>query len=630
MAPQPTPHAVRVEGPTERLRLVRERWQSLAYCSCLESSRPMRPGGSNPSRSARASVLAVLALAASVDGAAAEPENGAITFAGRLEGKPVIYMSDPDSSALRVIPTRGWAGDPAASPGGRRIAFTRRGSVGAQIWTAYTDGSSRVQLTTGPSDFEPGWSPPGDAVAFARGAAGARDIYRVRSDGTELRRLTLASRDDRSPDWSVRGRIAFVRHVRGSGGDIYDIAASGGRPRRLTRGPADDRSPAWSPTGGRVVFARGRSGRGDLHLVRPGGSGERRLTALPGDETDPAWSPDGRWVVFVHSRAGRRRLYRLRMGRRAVSDLDSRRLSPVGSSRAQPRSPHWQPAGLDPVVAAAGDIACDPADRNFADGFGAGAFCRQRQTSDLLLRMDLDAILTPGDIQYEDGQLWKFQQSFDPTWGRLKPLIRPVPGNHEYGDPGAAGYFDYFNGPGQQSGPAGGRDQGYYSFDVGRWHMIALNSECARVGGCAAGSPQESWLRADLATHPAACTLAFWHRPRFTSGRNDAAGAMLPVWNALYEAGADVIVNGHEHFYERFAPLTPAGVYDPGRGIRQFIAGTGGRSRFGYVTVAPGSEVRENRRSGVLKLTLEDEGYRWEFVSAPDGRVHDSGTDRCR
>jgi acid phosphatase type 7 len=571
------------------------------------------------------------ALLALLSPATAAPalENGAIAFAGKRQGKPVIYMRDPDLTRPRVIPTRGWAGQPAVSPGGRRIAFTRRGRLGTQIWSGYTDGSALVQLTSGPSDFGPRWSPAGDAVVFGRGPAEAGDIYRIRSDGTGLRRLTFASSDDRAPAWSVRGRIAFERRARGAGGDIYDLAASGGSARRLTRGPADDRSPAWSPSGRRLVFTRARRGHRDLHLVSADGANGRRLTALPGDETDPAWSPDGRWIAFTHRRAGRHRLYLLRIGRRVVSRLDSRLLRPLGSSRSEPRSPHWQRADVDPVVAAAGDIACDPSDRNFGGGLGAGRFCRHRQTSDLLLRMDLAAVLVPGDLQYEDGKLWKFQQSFDPSWGRLKSLIRPTPGNHEYDDPGAAGYFDYFNGPGRQTGPAGDRARGYYSFDVGPWHLVALNSECRWVGGCGPGSPQEQWLRSDLAAHPAACTLAFWHRPRFTSGRNTAEGTMLPVWNALYEAGVDVIVNGHEHFYERFAPQTPAGAADFTYGIRQFTVGTGGRSRFGYVTVAPNSELRENRRSGVLKLTLGEGVYRWEFVSAPTGHVLDSGETSC-
>jgi acid phosphatase type 7 len=574
-------------------------------------------------------VVAALSIVAPIDRAGARIENGALVFAGTRLGKPVVYMRAAAPRRPRVVPTRGWAAEPAVSPGGRRIAFTRRGRLGAQIWTGYIDETALVQLTSGPKDFEPHWSPAGDAVVFARGPTGARDIYRVRADGAAPRRLTFSSTDDRSPAWSIRERIAFVRRGRGPNGDIYDIAASGGDLRRLTRGPADDHSPAWSPTGGTLAFASDRRGGLDLYVAKADGSRVRRLTALPGDETEPAWSPDGRWVAFSHRRRGRRRLYRLRIGPRPVQRLTSHRLSGLASVRAAPRSPHWQPADADPVVAAAGDIACDPADRHFGGGIGVGADCRQRQTSDLLLRMDLAAILAPGDLQYENGQLWKFQQSFHPSWGRLKPLIRPAPGNHEYEDPGAAGYFDYFNGPGRQTGPAGRRDQGYYSFDVGSWHLIALNSECEQIAGCAAGSPQERWLRADLAAHPVGCTLAFWHQPRFTSGRHSAEGTMLPVWNALYEWGVDVIVNGHEHFYERFAPQTPDGAYDPARGIRQFIVGTGGRSRFGYVTVAPNSEVRENRRSGVLKLTLQDGGYRWELVSAPAGPVSDAGAGSC-
>ena len=571
--------------------------------------------------------VAVLAPSASVDRAAAI-ENGDIAFAGKRLGKPVIYMRDPAPGALQLVPTNGWAGEPAVSPGGRRIAFTRRGRLGAQVWTAYTDGTALLQVTSGPSDSGPRWSPAGDAVVFARGAKGARDIYRVWADGSGLRRLTFAPGDDHAPTWSVQERIAFVRSSP-QGGDLYTAPAGGGRARGLTRGPADDSSPAWSPTGRTVAFARDRREGHDLYLVTADGSSERRLTALPGDESEPAWSPDGRWIAFVHRQEGRRRLRLLRVGRRPPSRLGSWRVRDLESSRAEPRSPHWQPTGFDPVIAAAGDIACDPTDRNFGAGLGAAASCRQRQTSDLLFRMDLTAILAPGDLQYEDGRLWKFQQSFDLSWGRLKPLIRPVPGNHEYEDPGAAGYFDYFNGPGQVTGPAGRRDQGFYSFDVGDWHVIALNSECREIGGCAAGSPQEQWLRADLAAHPRACTIAFWHIPRFTSGRDEPNTPMLPIWNALYEANADVVINGHEHFYERFAPQAPDGSTDLARGIREFIVGTGGRSRLSFHTVAPNSERRDNGNNGVLKLTLGDGAYGWEFVQVRSGAVLDWGQMSC-
>jgi hypothetical protein len=245
--------------------------------------------------------------------------------------------------------------------------------------------------------------------------------------------------------------------VRGTrrGGDIYDIADTGGEPRRLTHSGSDDSSPAWSPTGRTLAFARRGHGGDDLYLLSADGSRKRQLTSLPGDESEPAWSPDGRWIAFAHRRAGRRRVYLVRMGRAPVRRFQSRRLHAFSSASRQAHAPQWQPAGLDPVVAAAGDIACDPTNPSFGAGLGSGAFCRQRQTSDLLFRMDLVAILAAGDLQYEDGALWKFEQSFEPSWGRLKPLIRPVPGNHEYDDPDATGYFDYFNGPSQQTGPAG-------------------------------------------------------------------------------------------------------------------------------------------------------------------------------
>ena len=301
----------------------------------------------------------------------------------------------------------------------------------------------------------------------------------------------------------------------------------------------------------------------------------------------------------------------------------------LASARVAALARHWPGPGSDPVVAAAGDIACDPLSPYFGGGLGQGVFCRQTRTSDLLLRMDLEAVLLPGDLQYEDGKLWKFRRSFDPSWGRLKHLLRPVPGNHEYRDPGAAGYFDYFNGPGQQGGQAGERGAGYYSFEVGDWHLVGLNSECSQVGGCEAGSPQERWLRADLASHPVACTLVFWHHPHFTSGRYSAEGTMRAVWDALYDANVDLVVNGHEHFYERFAPQTPDGVPDATRGIRQITVGTGGKNRFGYVGAAPNSELRENRYHGVLKLGLHEGSYDWDFVTAPWGRVADSGTSGC-
>jgi len=167
-----------------------------------------------------------------------------------------------------------------------------------------------------------------------------------------------------------------------------------------------------------------------------------------------------------------------------------------------------------PVVAAVGDIACDPANPSYNGGDGTATACRMKATSDLLVGGGWSAVLLLGDNQYEDGALARYQASYDPTWGRVKGLTYPAPGNHEYGTPGAAGYFAYFG------AAAGDPARGYYSFDLGAWHLVVLNSNCAAVSGCGPGSAQEQWLAADLAAHPGRCTLAYWHHPRFSSGQH--------------------------------------------------------------------------------------------------------------
>jgi hypothetical protein len=306
------------------------------------------------------------------------------------------------------------------------------------------------------------------------------------------------------------------------------------------------------------------------------------------------------------------------------------RVRRLTTARSGAGAPSWQPAGLDPVIAAAGDIACDPQSSLFNGGVGQPRYCRQKLSSDLLLRSDLSRVLVVGDAQYEDGTLAQFQQSFDPSWGRVRPLISPVPGNHEYHTPGAAGYFDYFNGQGVATGPAGDRDKGYYSYEVGSWHVLALNSECAEIGGCGPDSPQGRWLRADLAAHPAACTLAYWHGPRYTSGRyGDMSDRVRPLFDAAYAAGVDVVLSGHEHFYERFAPQNGEGGADAARGVRQFTVGMGGKGPHGFVTVAPNSEFRTASVIGVLEMTLGEAGYDWRLVRAPTSSIADSGSGRC-
>ncbi|HLO29461.1 MAG TPA: DNRLRE domain-containing protein [Anaerolineales bacterium] len=276
----------------------------------------------------------------------------------------------------------------------------------------------------------------------------------------------------------------------------------------------------------------------------------------------------------------------------------------------------------DPVIAAAGDIACDPSDGNFNGGNGTATACRQKATSDLLVGKNLSAVLTLGDTQYEDGVLAKFQQSFDPTWGRVKNIIHPVVGNHEYHTAGASGYYSYFG------TAAGDKTKGYYSYDLGAWHMVALNSECSQVGGCGAGSPQEQWLKADLAAHPNMCTLAYWHSPRFSSGNHGNNTAYDAFWKDLYAAGVELVLNGHDHSYERFAPQNPGAAADP-KGIQEIVAGMGGKNHYAFGTIQANSAVHNSDTFGVLKLTLHSTSYDWQFIPEAGKTFTDAGTRDC-
>jgi len=276
--------------------------------------------------------------------------------------------------------------------------------------------------------------------------------------------------------------------------------------------------------------------------------------------------------------------------------------------------------GADPLILAVGDIACDPSNPDFNGGLGTAATCRQRYTSDIAFASNPTAILPLGDTQYEDATVAKYQQSFDPSWGRVKSIMHPVPGNHEYLS-GGAGYFGYFG------AAAGDPTKGYYSFDVGTWHVVVLNGECTYIGGCTAGSPEDVWLQADLAAHPSACTLATWHEPRFSSGQHGDA-ALDQFWQDLYAAHVDVVLNGHDHDYERFAYQNPAQQADP-QGIREFVVGTGGEEFHDLGVLQPNSEVLNNDTFGVLEVTLHPTGYDWSFVNDGSGSFTDSGTDSC-
>lgn len=293
--------------------------------------------------------------------------------------------------------------------------------------------------------------------------------------------------------------------------------------------------------------------------------------------------------------------------------------------------PHPAPAAGAPpefapgVLVAAGDVACDPRSSMFAHGHGTATWCRAADTASLIRSIDPDVVLPLGDEQYDDGRITKFRRSYDASWGTFLDRTRPVPGNHEYGVHGAAGYFRYF---GAEAGPTG---RGWYSYDLAGWHLVALNSNCDQVG-CLAGSPQYRWLAADLRAHPAACTLAYFHHPRFSSGPhgNDPEAAWTrDLWRLLYARGADVILNGHDHLYERFAPMNPAGTVDRATGIREFVVGTGGAEHYWVDQVRWASQVRNADTFGVLQLTLRTDAYGWRFVPVAGGSFEDSGFGRC-
>ena len=279
--------------------------------------------------------------------------------------------------------------------------------------------------------------------------------------------------------------------------------------------------------------------------------------------------------------------------------------------------------GTTVTVAAGGDVACDPDDPNYRNGVGTATACRQQYTSDLLVNGGYDAVLALGDLQYNSGSLSDFNAVYDPTWGRVKSITYPVVGNHEYGQSGASGYFDYFG------SRAGARGKGYYSVNLGAWHIIAINSNCGEVS-CSANSPQEQWLRADLAAHPADCTLAMWHHARWSSGHDGDNTFMQAMWADLVAADAEIVLSGHSHDYERFAPQDANGNLDASSGVRQFVVGTGGAFFTGFgSTIDPNSQTHQNNTFGVLKLTLRPDAYDWRFVPEAGKSYSDSGTTAC-
>jgi hypothetical protein len=265
-------------------------------------------------------------------------------------------------------------------------------------------------------------------------------------------------------------------------------------------------------------------------------------------------------------------------------------------------------AGSDPVLVGAGDIATC---KSNADSKTAA-----------LVKQVGGTVFTAGDNAYDSGSPAQYADCYDPTWGAFRSKTHPAVGDNEYDTSGAKGYWGYF---GSKAGPKG---KGWYSYDLGTWHIVVLNSNCSEVGGCDRGSPQEQWLRADLAATGAKCIAAVWHHPRFSSVYGNSS-ATKQFWEDLYDAGADIVINGHHHAYERFAPQDPSGRADS-HGIRQFTVGTGGAPLAGsFRSVQPNSQVRNAKTFGVLKLKLHAGSYDFTFIPAAGSSFKDSGSGTC-
>jgi hypothetical protein len=300
------------------------------------------------------------------------------------------------------------------------------------------------------------------------------------------------------------------------------------------------------------------------------------------------------------------------------------RAGTVGIQSYQPSGAGQQRAYFDEFHVAEAPVA-PPAEEATLVGAGDIASCTSNgdeSTADLLDDIE-GTVFAAGDLAYQNGTETEFNSCYEPSWGRHRDRTLPVPGNHEYHTPDAEGYFEYFG------LAAGDPQRGYYATTIGGWRVYFLNSECSWIRGCGPGSPQEQWLRADLAANLTPCSLAIMHRPRFTSGEHGNDPSVAGLWQALYDARVEAVVSAHDHSYERFAPQTPTGMASS-RGIRQFVVGTGGAGLRQFGVVRANSEVRQSTSHGLLRLTLADRSYEWSFLTSKGPAFTDEGDGTCR
>ena len=329
-------------------------------------------------------------------------------------------------------------------------------------------------------------------------------------------------------------------------------------------------------------------GRYDFYIVSPGDDSAEYATIESGT------NPPLLIVDYANPNAG--------------SPAATPTTAPTGTASA------IQLSGEPVVMAGAGDISdCGNDGDTITAGLIDGVIAENAGT----------IVFTAGDNVYSDGTAEEFGSCYAETWGRFKDRTRPSPGNHDYNTSDASGYFGYF---GEAAGTQG---QGYYAYEAGDWQVLALNSNCDEIGGCEEGSPQELWLREELTSSDAQCTLAYWHHPLFSSGDHGGDSSVQPLFQALYDDGAELVINGHDHNYERFAPQDAEGTHDPVSGVREFVAGTGGTGNRSIDVIAANSESRFTDAFGVLALSLYSDGYEWEFVSEDGSGFNDVGIEAC-
>jgi hypothetical protein len=328
--------------------------------------------------------------------------------------------------------------------------------------------------------------------------------------------------------------------------------------------------------------------------------------------------------------AGKFHFTRTVMGRLAWLTVMMVPLGPIGCSQAT-APPSAQTGAAERRVDPSPSTASADGKTFVLVGAGDIASCKEpdgaRATAKLIEGIP-GTVFAAGDLAYERGSAAEFQNCYGSTWGEFKERTKPTLGNHEYAEATASAYFKYW---GKQAGDTG---KGYYSYDLGSWHIVALNTNCGAkdLGGCGKGSPQEAWLQKDLAEHPDSCVIAYGHHALFSSGvfRSHAVHPELKeLWKDLYAAHAALVLAGHEHSYERFAPQDPDGHADPVNGIREIVVGTGGRSHDPLGFALPNSELRNTDTYGVIKLTLTPGHYAWQFIPEAGKTFADSGSCDC-